>query len=75
MFYPQCPKCGGATLSAESDGFERGTRGVGQLLRHAAHQHPYLKMAHLAAVAGRAIYKRVPGGGEKECTTCGHHFR
>lgn len=75
MLYPKCPKCGGATASAESTGFEQSNRIAGGMLRRAAHRHPYLQAAHLAATVGREIYKRVPGGGEKQCTACGHQFR
>ena len=74
IFYPACPKCGGATETAEPDDFERGARGAGMLLRQASNAHPYLKIAHLAATLGREVYKRVPGGGEKVCTKCGHRF-
>jgi hypothetical protein len=73
--YPKCPKCGRAAASAESDDFDRNGRIAGHMLRHAAHAHPYLKAAHLAATLGWQVYKRVPGGGEKQCTACGHRFR
>jgi len=74
MLYPKCPKCGGTTETAEPGDFERGARGAGQILRHLSHRHPYLKMAHLAVTVGREVYKRVPGGGEKQCLACGHRF-
>ena len=75
MFYPKCPKCGGATESAEPNNFERGSQTAGYMLRHAAHRHPYLQMAHLTVKVGREIDKRVPGGGAKRCLTCDHHFQ
>jgi hypothetical protein len=74
MFYPKCPKCGGTTESAESSSFERGSQAAGNILRSTAHRHPYLQMAHLTVKVGREIYKRVPGGGEKQCQACGHRF-
>ncbi len=76
ILYPKCPICSGTSESAEPDDFERGSRAATIMLRQAAHQHPYLKMVHLAAKAGREIYKRVPGGGQKRCSSpvCGHRF-
>lgn len=76
MLYPKCPKCGGTTETAESDDFEHHSRIAGHVVRRFADSHPALKVAHLAVMLGREVYKRVPGGGEKVClnSECGHRF-
>jgi hypothetical protein len=79
IFYPACPKCGGKTCSAESTNFEAANKKFGLALWWEAvhgHPHPYLKIARVAIVVGRELYKRVPGGGTKRCKNvrCSHEF-
>lgn len=78
MLYAKCPVCGGKVESAESDVVSKVTRGTSRWLRSEAiakHPHPLVKLAVVGVVAGNAIYRRVPGGGRKQCTACGHQFR
>lgn len=77
FLFPACPRCGGETESTEPDTFEVGTRRMGQYLQTQAlegHSHPVLKIVRIGLIVGRQIYKRVPGGGDKRCTACGHQF-
>ncbi|RJG55390.1 hypothetical protein D0Z70_08245 [Sphingobium terrigena] len=78
MFMPKCPECGGAAKSIEPDGIDALNNGVGGALRFENmrhHAHPHMQLAHLSIKLGREIYKRIPGGGLKQCTKCGHEFR
>lgn len=78
ILYPKCPQCGGTCETDEPTDFDQSARGMGALLRSAAaagHPHPYMKAVQLAAVVGRQVYKRWPGGGQKRCTACSHSFR
>lgn len=79
MFYPKCPKCGSDSESIESDTLDYGNRHTGQWLHSQAmggHSHPWVKAASFAVSVGRQLYKRVPGGGAKRCTSpaCRHEF-
>ena len=74
MLYPSCPKCGGKTYSLVDDEVPHGHEIV-----HVARHFPPLAIlvgaVALIGAVGGAIYKRVPGGGEKKCEKCGHTFR
>ncbi|MGA0546835.1 hypothetical protein ACO2Q1_16310 [Brevundimonas sp. VNH65] len=77
MFYPACAHCGGKTTSSEPS-TRHANYAFNQWLKQQAaanHPHGYLKMAVLICNGGNEIYKRLPGGGEKRCTNCGHTFR
>lgn len=76
MFFPKCPRCGGKTQSAEGDAVAYGNRQVkrfatGQMTGHA---HPAAAVISTAISLGNMIYQRIPGGGRKRCTDCGHEF-
>lgn len=76
MLHFPCPKCGGKVESTEADTISYGNR---QLKRFASgglsgHSHPLLGMVATAITVGNFIYQRVPGGGRKRCTSCGHEF-
>lgn len=76
MFYPKCPSCGGKVVTDEPN-LRYAKHAFGQWLHQQAasnHPHPYLKLAVAACTGGFEIYKRLPGGGAKRCTSCGHHF-
>ena len=77
MFYPKCPKCGGTSESIEPDDIDRAnmrTKFWTHTEAAAGHSHPWMKAFSTAITIGRQIYKRVPGGGAKRCTKCGHEF-
>lgn len=76
MLHFPCPKCGGKVETAESDSVSYAARnmkrfGSGSLT---GHSHPLFSGLSLALSVGNFIYQRVPGGGAKKCTSCGHHF-
>lgn len=76
--FMKCPSCGGRAKSIEPDGIDAVNNGVGQALRFEQmrhHPHPMMQLAHVAMTIGREVYKRVPSGGLKQCTGCGHEFR
>jgi hypothetical protein len=78
MFYPKCPVCGSSSESIEPCDIDRGNRSASHALHVSAmqgHPHPVMKALSVGITIGRQIYKRVPGGGEKRCTSCGHTFR
>jgi hypothetical protein len=76
MLYPKCPLCGGKSTTDESDSIDYSNRHVARFAsgRATGHNHPALAMFSMALSAGRFVYKRVPGGGKKRCTACGHRF-
>lgn len=77
MFYPSCPSCGGKSESREPS-IQHSKHAFAHWLQQQAaanHPHPYLKTALALGGVGYEVYKRVPGGGEKRCTNCGHTFR
>ena len=77
--FMKCPHCGSSRVrSIESDGIDAVNSGVGQVLRFEHmrhHSHPIMQLAHLGVSLGRAVYRRVPGGGLKRCDDCGSEFR
>lgn len=78
MFYPSCPNCRSPSKSIEDDSVEYANRHAKHqlgIMASSGHAHPLLQLGTLAITAGRFIYKRVPGGGKKKCTRCGHEFR
>lgn len=77
MFMPKCPQCGGKARSAEPNTAMSKHAANGWLGAQAAagHPHPYMKLGVMAISLGREVYKRMPGGGRKACTHCGHEFR
>lgn len=77
MFYPKCPRCGGPSTSDEAS-LRYAKHAFAQWLQQQAainHPHPWMKMAVMAGAAGYEVWKRVPGGGTKRCTSCGHGFK
>lgn len=76
MFFPKCPVCGGKCKSVEPS-HRYAKHGIDQWLKTQAaanHPHPYLKIGVTALVGLSEVYKRLPGGGRKQCTSCGHEF-
>lgn len=76
MLHFPCPKCGGKVETTEDSSVFHGNRHLkrfasGNLTGHA---HPLLGMVATAITVGNFIYQRVPGGGRKRCTSCGHEF-
>lgn len=76
MFFPKCPVCGAKSESAENDTVSYGNR---QMKRFAGghmtgHAHPIVGMVATAISVGNLVYQRIPGGGRKRCTECGHEF-
>lgn len=76
MLHFPCPKCGGKVESAESDSVAYGNRHLKQFAagHMTGHAHPLLAMLSTAITVGNFVYQRVPGGGRKRCTDCGHEF-
>lgn len=76
MLHFPCPKCGGKVESAESDSVSHGNRHLKRFANGGmtGHAHPLLGMVAMAITVGNFAYQRVPGGGAKRCTACGHHF-
>lgn len=74
MLYLPCPKCGGKVTTAESANIDRTSAQVKHGLHTAAFAHPVLLAAVSVFSAANFIYRRIPGGGAKRCTKCGHHF-
>ncbi len=72
MLYPKCPRCGGKSESVHEDEVPHG---VAHAVHHAAKAFPIVAPLVVTTVAARAVWKRVPGGGMKRCTACGHEFR
>ena len=78
MFYPRCPLsgCGGKSESNEP-GLQYAKHAFTQWLGQQAaanHPHPYVKAALFVGTSLYEVYKRVPGGGEKRCKSCGYIF-
>ena len=76
MFFPKCPQCGGNSESAESDSVSYQSRHLKHFAAgHATgHAHPVIGAIATAISVGNLIYQRLPGGGRKRCTNCGHEF-
>lgn len=79
MLYPACPNCRSKNVeSNEPDAIDFANRSASQSNHSQAmtgHPHPWVRALTFAIMAGRQVYKRVPGGGEKRCTDCYHTFR
>ena len=79
MFFPKCPRCGGKAEQSELyDKTDMELQRAGSGLRYGSrigHAHPVMQAMVFAIGTSRAIYKRVPGLGEKKCKICGHKFR
>lgn len=76
MLFPKCPRCGGKSETAENDTVTYGNR---QAKRFAGghmtgHAHPLIGLVATAVAVGNMVYQRIPGGGRKRCTSCGHEF-
>lgn len=76
MLHFPCPKCGGNVETAEDNSVSLGNRSLKQFASGGmtGHSHPLLGIVASAITVGNFIYQRVPGGGRKRCTDCGHEF-
>lgn len=76
MLFPKCPVCGGKSKSAESDRVAYGNSHIKRFAggHMTGHAHPLIGLVATAISVGNFIYQRVPGGGSKRCTECGHEF-
>lgn len=76
MLHFPCPKCGGKVGSTEGNSVSLNNMHLKRFAagRLTGHSHPLLGMVATAITVGNFIYQRVPGGGRKRCTSCGHEF-
>lgn len=76
MLFPKCPRCGGKSETAENDTVTYGNRQVKRFAggHMTGHAHPLIGLVATAVAVGNMVYQRIPGGGRKRCTSCGHEF-
>jgi len=74
MFYPKCPICQGKSESSEASPAWTQTRVPPGVLSKAPTPMKVAGIGLGVAKGAREVWKRVPGGGNKRCTVCGHHF-
>jgi len=76
ILYPKCPRCGGKSKSAieEPEWLGHAVHASHHPLTHAAKHNPLITVAVGIGALGYAAYRRVPGGGKKQCESCYHQF-
>ncbi|MDF7776033.1 hypothetical protein P1X14_12310 [Sphingomonas sp. AOB5] len=77
MFFGKCPGCGSSNITSAEPSTYTAKHSWNQWLQQqaaAGHPHPGIKAAVLATGAIYEVYKRLPGGGKKQCRDCGHVF-
>lgn len=76
MLYPKCPQCGGKVGPSPSearfdDQLKRGSIGNRQIINSI----PLVQVGMMLFKGAREIYKRIPDGGQKTCTSCHYTFQ